>query len=276
MSAGGRVMPLLTRSALTALRTPSLWIPALILLAPTLAIQLAAPWYLRTRLAPAMWTVALGGVLLIWLAQVAWPLVCVFVQARRTRRPARVTWPVFAVALSVGTRTTLGLAAGVLPGLWLQARYAFAALMTARERSSSSSDALRDGMVESSGVRWPLFSLAAAALVVSVLGQSAVAVLAEALGTIRPGGVAEGRTVFVLAYTPHALTSVLAYLTSAFAVTMHAVGVSLIFAEVRGLHVEVSSESSPRVFGVGVRIAASLVLMGALTAAAYKVHQHLF
>lgn len=222
-----------------------------------------------------MWTVALGSVLLIWLAQVAWPVVCVFVQARRARRPARVTWPVFAVALSVGTRTTLGLAAGVLPGLWLQARYAFAALVTARE-GSSSSDALRDGIVASSGVRGPLFSLAAAALVVSVLGQSAVAVLAEALGAIRPGGVAEGRTVFVLAYTPHALTSVLAYLTSAFAVTMHAVGVNIMFAEVRGLHVEVSSESTPRVFGIGLRIAGSLVVMGALAAAAYKVHQHVF
>ena len=275
MSAGGCVMPLLSRSALTALRTPSLWIPALILMAPTLAIQLAAPWYLRTRLAPAMWTVALGSVLLIWLAQVAWPVVCVFVQARRARRPARVTWPVFAVALSVGTRTTLGLAAGVLPGLWLQARYAFAALLTARD-GSSSSDALRDGIVESSGVRWPLLWLAAAVLVVSALGQSAVAMLAEVLGTIRPGGVADGRTVFVLAYTPHALTSVLAYLTSAFAVTMHAVGVSIMFAEVRGLDVEVSSESSPRVFGVGVRIAASLVAMAALAAAAYKVHQHVF
>jgi len=275
MSADGRVMPILTRSALTALRTPSLWIPALILLAPTLAIQLAAPWYLRTRLAPAMWTVALGSLLLIWLAQVAWPVVCVYVQARRARRPARVTWPVFAVALSVGTRTTLGLAAGVLPGLWLQARYALAALVTARE-GSSASDALRDGMVESSRVRWPLFWLAAAALMVSVLGQSAVAVLAEALGTIRPGGVAEGRTLFVLAYTPHALTSVLAYLTSALAVTMHAVGVSIIFAEVDGLDVEVSSESTPRVFGVGLRVAASLFVMGALAAAAYKVHQHLF
>ena len=275
MSADGRVVALLTRSALTALRTPSLWIPALILLAPTLAIQLAAPWYLRTRLAPAMWTVALGSLLLIWLAQVAWPAVCVYVQARRTRRRVRVTWPVFAVALSVGTRTTLGLAAGVLPGLWLQARYAFAALVTARE-GSSSSDALRDGIVESTRVRWPLFSLAAAALVVSVLGQSAVAVLAEALGTIRPAGVAEGRTLFVLAYTPHALTSVLAYLTSAFAVTMHAVGVSIMFVEVRGLDVEVAPESPPRIFGVGLGVAASLVVMGALAAAAYKVHQHVF
>jgi hypothetical protein len=269
-------MPLLTRSALKALRTPSLWIPALILLAPTLAIQLAAPWYLRTRLAPALWTVALGSLLLIWLAQVAWPVVCVLVQARRERRPAHVTWPVFAVALSVGTWTTLGLTAGVLPGLWLQARHAFAALVAAREGSSSSFDALRDGMVESSRVRWPLFWLAAAALVVSVLGQSGVAVLAEALGTIRPGNVADGRTLFVLAYTPHALTSVLAYLTSAFAVTMHAVGVSIMFAEVHGLHVEVSSEPTPRVLGVVLRIAASLVLMGALAAAAYKVHQHLF
>ena len=275
MSSDGRVVAFLTRSALTALRTPSLWIPALIFLAPTLAIQLAAPWYLRTRLAPAMWTVALGSLLLIWLAQVAWPAVCVYVQARRARRPVGVTWPVFAVALSVGTRTTVGLAAGVLPGLWLQARYAFAALVAARE-GSSSSDALRDGIVESTRVRWPLFSLAAAALVVSVLGQSAVAVLAETLGTIRPAVVAEGRTLFVLAYTPHALTSVLAYLTSAFAVTMHAVGVSIMFAEVRGLDVEVPSESPPRVFGVGLRVAASLVVVGALAAAAYKVHQHVF
>ena len=275
MSADGRVVALLTRSALTALRTPSLWIPSLILLAPTLAIQLAAPWYLRTRLAPAIWTVALGSLLLVWLAQVAWPAVCVYVQARRARRPVRVTWPVFAVALSVGTRTTLGLAAGVLPGLWLQARYAFAPLVTARE-GSSSSDALRDGIVESTPVRWPLFSLAAAALVVSALGQSAVAVLGEALGTIRPAGVAEGRTLFVLAYTPHALTSVLAYLISAFAVTMHAVGVSIMFAEVRGLDVEVPFESPPRVLGVGLRVAASLVVMGALAAAAYKVHQHVF
>jgi hypothetical protein len=47
MSTHGRVMPLLARSALTALRTPSLWPPTLILLAPTLAIQLAAPWYLK-------------------------------------------------------------------------------------------------------------------------------------------------------------------------------------------------------------------------------------
>lgn len=57
---------------------------------------------------------------------------------------------------------------------------------------------------------------------------------------------------------------------------MHAVGVSIVFAEVRGLDVEVSSESPNRVVGVGLRVGASLVVMGALAAAAYKVHQHVF
>lgn len=276
MSTDRRAMPLVSRSALIALRTPSLWSPALILLAPTLALQLVAPWYLRTRLAPAMWTVAIGSLLLIWLAQVVWPAVCVYVHARLARQPARASWPVLAVALSVGTRATLGLAAGIVPGLWLQARYAFAALL-ASQNATSSADALRASVVESARVRWPLVSLAVAALVASVLGQSAVAGLAEALGTIRPAGDVDGRTIFVLAYTPHALTSLLAYLTSAFAVTMHAVGVSLVFAGVRGVDIAVSSDKiRPWVFGGAWRVAASLAVTGAVAAAAYKVHQHVF
>src|SRR5688572_25704414 len=65
---------------------PSYWLPVLLLLAPTLVVQLAAPTYLRTRLAPASWTVAAGAVLLVWLAQVALPAACALVHARRVGR----------------------------------------------------------------------------------------------------------------------------------------------------------------------------------------------
>ena len=109
-------------------RRPSYLAPAFLLLAPQLLLQLAAPDYLRTRLAPAAWTVAVGAVLLIWLGQAAVPAICALVHARRTgvRLTNRVSFVRLGTAFA--TRVTAGLLAGVLPGLWLQARYAFAPL----------------------------------------------------------------------------------------------------------------------------------------------------
>jgi hypothetical protein len=166
---------------------PSYWIPALTLLAPTLVLQLAAPTYLRTRLAPSPWTVAIGAVLLVWLAQVALPLVCLLVHARRARAPQTLDLRLVRLSLVIGTRVTLALAAAVVPGLWLQARYAFAPLLAAQGMSGAASGTLARSQRETHEARGRLLLVGSVALVVSALGQSAVAALAEAMGTITSG-----------------------------------------------------------------------------------------
>lgn len=268
-------VPLLVRSATIALRTPSLWLPALVLLAPTLLVQLLAPGYLRTRLAPSLWTVVVGSLCLTWLGQVAWPVVSACVHARLAGRPARVTRNVLAVALSMGTRTTLGLAAGILPGLWLQARYAFAPLIAAGG-TPSASHVLRASARESSPAIRVLLSLSAAAFVATLGGQSVAAVVAEALGTIRPVGVVEGRVVFELAYAPHAVTSLVAYLISSGVMTAQAVGVSLAYGGAYDPPYRMLVDDTPGSFSPATRATAMLVAAAGLAAVAYKLHQHVF
>ena len=113
---------------------PTLLVPALVLLLPSVALQLALPTYLRTRLAPSPWTVAAGSVLLVWLNQIALPAVIACVHARRSREMCRLDGALLRRCLAVGTRVTLALAAAVVPGVWLQARYAFATLLERDER----------------------------------------------------------------------------------------------------------------------------------------------
>jgi hypothetical protein len=103
----------------------------------------------------------------------------------------------------------------------------------------------------------PLLLTGCVALVASALGQSAIAALAEAMNTITAAGQANGRTVFQLHVLPHVAASVAAYIWSAAALTFHAVCVSVLFDEARGMVVtpraapnEASSpDGRPRQFG---------------------------
>ena len=243
---------------------PSYWLPALFLLAPTLVLQLAVPTYLRTRLAPAAWTVAVGAVLLVWLAQVAVPAACALVYARRAGVRRTLDLPLMRLSLVVGTGVTLGLAAAVLPGLWLQARYAFAPLASAWE-SREAQGRLR--------------LVAFVALLVSTLGQSAVAALAEAMGTITAAGELNGRTVFHINTLPHALTTVAAYAWSSATLTVHALCVCALFDESRGVQrVDAPARDlgRARLWWVrGGQVSLAAAGLGAVVAAVYKVQQHL-
>jgi hypothetical protein len=240
---------------------PSYWLPALLLLAPTLVLQLTAPTYLRTRLAPAQWTVALGAVVLIWLSQVAAPAACALVAARRAGMRRTLDWPLVRLSLVIGTRVTLGFAAALVPGFWLQARYAFAPLLPPDAKAPRASR----GLVLAGVV----------ALVASALGQSAIAALAESMNTIVPIGQVNGRTVFELHLLPHVATSIAAYVWNAGTLTFQAVCVSLLFEEAR---VAVALQPAARVAVRWLRAAqvtGAVVALGALIAAAYKFQQHL-
>ena len=254
------------------------WAPALVLLLPTLLLQLAAPTYLRTRLAPAMWTVIVGGALLLWLAQVAWPATCALVHAVRSQTPRVLDYRLLRLSLIIGTRTTLALAAGVLPGLWLQARYAFALLPRSGDTDSQASRGTDASFRETRAQQGRLALVAGLALCVSVFGQSAAAVLAEAMGAISAAGQENGQTIFRLRYAPHALTSVLAYICAAGALTFHAVGVSMLFDEARGtarlaMPMPVSSRASVTA-RIGMLTATAIAVV-AIAAFVYKVHQHI-
>src|ERR1700741_4286544 len=74
-------------AALSTLTDPSLWRPAVILLLPTLLLQLAAPTYLRTRLSPSPAFVVIGSLALVLLTQLALPAVFALVHARRSSIP---------------------------------------------------------------------------------------------------------------------------------------------------------------------------------------------
>ncbi len=251
------------------------WVPALVLLSPTLLLQLAAPTYLRTRLAPAMWTVIVGGALLVWLAQGAWSATCALVHAARSQTPRVLDRRLLRWSLIIGTRTTLALAAGVLPGLWLQARYAFALLPRSGETDSSVSGVTDASFRETRAQQGPLLLIVGLAFCVSLFGQSAAAVLAEAMGAVSAAGQEHGQTVFRLGYASHALTSVLAYICAAGALTFHAVGVSMLFDEARGtvrlaMPMPVASRAS-----VTARIGMLTATAIAIAAFVYKVHQHI-
>lgn len=258
---------------------PSYWFPALLLLAPTFLLQLVAPTSLRTRLAPAPWTVAAGAVLLVWLAQVALPAVCALVHARRAGMRRTLGLPLVRMSLVIGTRVTLGLAAALLPGLWLQAHYAFAPLLVSAARSESVSKELCTSTYETRGAQGRLLLVACVALIVSALGQSAVAALAEAIGTITAAGHVNGPMVYQLNFVPHTLTTVAAYLCSAAALTFHALCVSVLFDDARGIAPPAPAPRGGRDASIWVRatqITAGAAALGALVAAAYKFQQHLY
>ena len=269
----------LARNALVdTLTHATYWVPALVLLSPTLLLQLAAPTYLRTRLAPAMWTVIVGSALLIWLAQGAWSATCALVHAARSQTPRVLDRRLLRLSFVIGTRTTLALAAGVLPGLWLQARYAFALLPRSGETDSPASRGTDASFRETRAQQGRLLLVAGLAFCVSVFGQSAAAVLAEAMGAVSAAGQENGQTIFRLRYASHALTSVLAYICAAGALTFHAVGVSMLFDEARGtarvaMPMPVSARAS-----VSTRIGmltATAIAVAAIAAFVYKVHQHI-
>jgi hypothetical protein len=258
---------------------PSSLLPALVLLLPTLALQLAVPTYLRTRLAPAMWTVVAGGAVLIWLSQIATPAVCALVHARRTgTRPLRPA-ELLRLSLAIGTSATLGLALAVLPGLWVQARYALAPLPAWRGPHGSSIATLRHSPAETRPVLVPLMIVALLVLAGSALGQGVVAALAEWVGTLTPVRQASGRTIFELHYVPHALTSIMTYAWSAAALTVYAAGVSVLCDSIRCASVSTSFERARPGKPLQIRsvpagaVAAAILL--ALAAVVYKVQQHL-
>ena len=120
------------RAGISDLRSdPGVLLMAGTWLLPTLLLQLAFPWQLRTRLASSMWTVIAGSLAIIWVTQMAVPLTMTAHRARREGsrfaigRGARVS-------LVTGSLSTLGFLAGGLPGIWLQARYAFAPVLATK------------------------------------------------------------------------------------------------------------------------------------------------
>ena len=268
----------LAKNALVdTLTHPTYWVPALVLLSPTLLLQLAAPTYLRTRLAPAMWTVIVGSALLVWLAQGAWSATCALVHAARSQTPRVLDHRLLRLSFRIGTRTTLALAAGVLPGLWLQARYAFALLPRSGETDRPAPRVTDASFRETRAHQWRLLLVASLAFSVSVFGQSAAAVLAEAMGAVS-AAQENGQTIFRLRYASHALTSVLAYICAAGALTFHAVGVSMLFDEARGtarLAIPVPVTSRARVTARISMLTATAIAVAAIAAFVYKVHQHL-
>jgi hypothetical protein len=261
------------------LADPSSLRPALALLLPTLGLQLAFPTYLRTRLAPEMWTVGAGAVLLIWLTQAVTPSVCALVHARRTGTRSLSPAQLARLSIALGTSVTTGLALAVLPGLWIQARYAFAPLQSAQDRGDSPLVMMRRSGVETRPAFLALLLMAVSALVGSALGQGAVAALAEAVGTVTPVEHVSGRTIFELHYLPHALTSILAYAWSAATLTVYAAGVSVACDGVRGKSLSTRLDPHPRQVRVGLAsvpaLAAATTVLLALAAVVYKVRLHL-
>ena len=261
LAATGRVL----LAASHELRLPHLWLPAAVLLLPTLALQLAFPGYLRTRLAPSVWTVVVGSLLITWVTQVAAAASWGWVDARRRQRPVR-TGPLAGAAVRTGTMTMVGLLAGVLPGLWLQGRRAHVPLQRA------TGDA---GGLDASHTQGPLVALAAVTLLVSLLGQSLAAALAEALGTITPASVVDGRTQFTLHYAPHLLTSLLAYAWTTMALTLQAVGVSIASRHDQAVALTRPVHRAARVPMRAALIGMTVVLVVGAVAAVQKIQQHL-
>ena len=98
------------------------------------------------------------------------------------------------------------------------------------------------------------------------------------MGAVSAAGQENGQTIFRLRYASHALTSVLAYICAAGALTFHAVGVSMLFDEARGtarvaMPMPVSARAS-----VSTRtgmLTATAIAVAAIAAFVYKVHQHI-
>jgi hypothetical protein len=258
-----------------ALSQPSLWIPALTLLLPTFALQVAAPTYLRTRLSPSPLFVIAGGLLLVLLTQMALPATIALVHARRTRTAPPDVRALLRLSALVGVRTFLGLIAGVIPGLWLQARYAFAPML-----ASGRGDALRASGATVTPASNALLMLAALAVLVSLFGQSLVAVLNEALGVVHAVGSVDGRTIFGLNYPAHVVTAVVAHVTAAAALTVQAVGTSVLYEASTGTATLMPEATAPVAArrSAAVRVAqaaAVLALAAGIVATVYKFQQHM-
>lgn len=174
---------------------------------------------------------------------------------------------------------TIGLALAVLPGLWIQARYAFAPLPTAQDCGGSPVVMARRSAAETRPAFLALLLMAVSALVGSALGQAAVAALAEAVGTVTPVEHMSGRTIFELHYLPHALTSILAYAWSAATLTVYAAGISVACDGVRGNSLPTRLDPRPRQVRVRLAsvpaLAAATTILMALAAVVYKVRLHL-
>jgi len=159
--------------------------------------------------------------------------------------------------------------AGVWPGLWLQARLAHVPLQRAARTPQPGMPSLG-----------PLVGVAAVALVTSLLGQSLAAGLAEALSTIEPVAVIDGRVQFRLNYLPHLLTSLLAYAWTVFALTWQAASVSVRYEETaavslaRGLRPPRSVSARP-LLALSLVLGVLVMLGAGLVAAIDKVQQHL-
>ena len=265
---------------LVTVSQPSLWIPGLVLLIPTLALQVAAPTYLRTRLSPSPFFVIAGALLLVLLTQIALAATIALVHARRCGAPRPDTLAMLRLSSRIGIRTFLGLIFGIVPGLWLQARYAFAPLIYSGDAREP--DPLPASAVATKPVRNELLLMSFLALLASLLGQSLVAVLNEGLGVVHPIGTVKGRTLFALNYPAHVVTSVVAYGTAAIALTLQAVGTSVVYeAAVPSV---TKSDSTPTrsvvadcrpLAGRLVQSAAVLAVLAGLVATLYKVQQHL-
>jgi len=270
-----RIYSTVQAAARSTLTQPSLWRPAVILLLPTLFLQLAAPSYLRTRLSPSPVFVVIGSLTIVLLTHVVLPAIFALVHARRNAVPAPSLLLLMRVSLRAGLLSFFGLLAFVLPGLWLQARYSFAGIHAAAD------DPLRSSSDGTRAVIWPLMLLVVTTLFVSLIGQSLVAVLNESLGVIEGTNV-DGRMVFQLHYLPHAVTSVVAYVWSAATVTFQAIAVSEIFneaqvpAERRDSRPELAA--APAFGNRGrlrlVQAAGAIAFISGLLALAYKAQQH--
>jgi hypothetical protein len=274
----GRWLTLIALAARDVIAHPSWTVPALVLLLPTLILQLTAATYLRTRLAPAMWTVAIGSVVLIWWTQVATPIISALVHRQRTGAPSAPVLRLARVSLAIGTSVALGLALAVLPGLWLQARYAFAPLLRGGESDDTTLGAMRASAGRARSVMPTLTLLVVSALAASALAQGAVAVIAEAMGTITPVAEVGGRTIFELHYLPHAITSMMAYLGSVAILTIYAAAVSAVWDGVRGVRERAAVPSAVRAAGFRLRVVQAMALalfLAVVAAFAYKVQQHI-
>jgi hypothetical protein len=268
---------LLAFSLQTTLSSISIWIPALTLLLPTLLLQLAAPHYLRTRLSPSPWFVLAGSLTILFLTQIAMTSIFAMVHARRTGRAVPSLLPALRVSIRAGTLSFLGLVLGVIPGIWLQARYAFAAIL-----AEGHGDGLASSAEATRGYRGRLMLCAVASIVVSGVAQSLVAVLNDVLGVVAATGSSGGRTTFELRYGAHVATTLLAYVCSAAAATLHAVGVSAIYEGadesraaqpdlIRGRRGRLPAAMGRLAIGTSV----ALLLLG-FAAGFYKLHQHIF
>ena len=260
-----------------AVTHPRYWLPALVLLAPTLLLQLAAPTYLRTRLAPSVATVAVGAFLIVWLVQVALPANSALVHARRAGMRRALGPHLIRMSLVIGTRVTFGLAALLVPGIWLQVRYAFAPLHASVRNDGTVATSLAASTVQVRLAQGRLTLVATSMLLLSILGQSAIAAIAEALHTITAVGHVDGRAVFELHVLPHALTTVAAYVWNAATVTFYALCVSALFDEAHGMvRVDAPAHDTRRAnaWVRAAQIAATAAAFGALAAVVYKIQQH--